>query len=67
YDDLILFNYDGQQISEIDMLEISSSWQGLLTELEALTLTLTKDISIEQGLNTLLEGESLSGWEQNAL
>ncbi len=67
YDDLVLFDHNGQPASESDMLEISSSWEGLLTELEALALTLTKDISIEQGLNTLLEGEALRGWEQYAL
>jgi monoamine oxidase len=67
YDDTVLFDYNGQKLSRYQMEEINSNWQTLLNQLESLAQNLDKDISIEQGLEALLEGESLSAWEQSAL
>jgi monoamine oxidase len=63
----LLYDVSGEKLSEAAVEEIMESAGELAEALEALSEELTIDISIEEGIRRVLEGERLSDFERRAL
>lgn len=62
-----IYDYNGRSLTTAEWSEMDATFADLMAQLEELGETLDHDISIQQGLDRILQGESLSELEQRQL
>lgn len=66
-DSVHAFDHDGRRLSDGEMGEIDEAFEEVLGEVEEYAESLDQDTSIGEGIRRVLEGETLSPFEQRAL
>lgn len=66
-DKVVAYDVNGEAIDEDDLEEIGEEGEALFEAIEELGETLSEDISMEQAMRRIMDGEDLSAFDQRAL